>query len=153
MKITNFVIPSTYLNFGRICDILGYHNFSKAWFYTDYLNVSKLEFRLIYRQIDYQVLAPQIYHRVSLFSWHGYCRQILDDQLGASWSSNWIETHFHSQFCLQFILTCWAKSQISICFWPTCSLYSLTFKMRRRGIMKIITRIGIWRWIFTTFFP
>ena len=36
------VITSTYLNFGGICDILGYHKFSKAWFFTDYLNISVL---------------------------------------------------------------------------------------------------------------
>jgi len=33
-------ISSTYLYFGEICDILGYHRFSKGWFFTDYLNVS-----------------------------------------------------------------------------------------------------------------
>ena len=28
--------------FGGICDILGYHKFSKAWFFADYLNISVL---------------------------------------------------------------------------------------------------------------
>ncbi len=41
-NLTGIVITSTYLKFGEICDILGYHKFSKAWFYTDYLNVSVL---------------------------------------------------------------------------------------------------------------
>ena len=27
--------------FWDICDILGYHKFSKAWFFVDYLNISK----------------------------------------------------------------------------------------------------------------
>jgi hypothetical protein len=33
-------LSSTYLKFGAICDILGYHRFSKGWFSADYLNVS-----------------------------------------------------------------------------------------------------------------
>jgi hypothetical protein len=36
-KIVNFVITSTYMQFRVICDILGYHKFSKAWFFADYL--------------------------------------------------------------------------------------------------------------------
>jgi len=39
--ISSFVrvgIPSTNLKFVSICDILGYHKFSKAWFFADYLN-------------------------------------------------------------------------------------------------------------------
>ena len=33
---------STYLKFGVICDILGYHRFSKRWFSAGYLNLSQL---------------------------------------------------------------------------------------------------------------
>ena len=34
------VIASTYLQFREICDILGYHRFSEAWFFADYLITS-----------------------------------------------------------------------------------------------------------------
>ena len=37
--------------FGVICDILGYHRFSKARFITDYLNVSVLRWYLVFWQI------------------------------------------------------------------------------------------------------
>jgi len=33
--------------FGGICDILGYHKFSKAWFFADYLNISVLLYYLV----------------------------------------------------------------------------------------------------------
>ena len=39
---TKVVIPSTYLNFGVICDILTYHRFLQAWFFQHILNVSAI---------------------------------------------------------------------------------------------------------------
>jgi hypothetical protein len=40
LRGTGGEIPPVYptMQFGPICDILGYHSFSKAWFFADYLN-------------------------------------------------------------------------------------------------------------------
>ena len=46
-----------------------------------------IDIRMIYRQINYQVFATHIHYKVSLFSWHRYCYQILDGHLCTSWSS------------------------------------------------------------------
>jgi hypothetical protein len=50
IKSDKLHIPSTYLKFDVICDILGYHRFSKERFFADYLNVSQVGISLLLGQ-------------------------------------------------------------------------------------------------------